>query len=151
VKKLFLIICIGTGLYRTTAYLKERKASQAYAAFMATEANGRPASQCGFKDILQLDGVDPQVITVLMPCGCPLEAGQRGRALVAKIKAANLPVTASSEVHAKISGQTREEVEGKMAMMNDIMGGETPIVVYKGRAKNNPTIDDVLAEYRAPR
>lgn len=150
-KKLFLIICLGTGIYRTREYIQERKASQSYADFMATEAKGRPASQCGFKDILPLDGVDPHVMTVLMPCGCPLEAGQRGRALLAKLKAANIPVTASSEAHASISGSSREEVEAKMAMMNDIMGGETPIVIYKGRAKNNPSIDDVVAEYHATR
>jgi hypothetical protein len=151
VKKLFLIICIGAGVYWTLGYLRDRKAMRDYAAFEASEPRNRPASQRGFKDVLPIDGVNPLVMTVLMPCGCPLEAGQRGRALVDKIKAANIPVTASSEVHATIKGQTREELEAKMEMMNSIMSGETPIVLYKGRAKNNPTFDDVLAEYQTSR
>jgi len=145
VKRLFLILCIGVGLYEAQAYLTNRKAAKEYAAF---EARNRPPSQCGFRNILQIDGVNPLVLTVLMPCGCPLEAGQRGLALVEKIKAANIPVASTSEVRASISGRTREELDAKMEMMNSIMNGETPIVLYKGRAKNNPTFEDVLTEYR---
>lgn len=148
-KKLFLVFCIGVGVYKAYGYLQERKSMRDFAAFEASVPKNRPASRCGFKDAFPLDGVDPLVMTVLMPCGCPLEAGQRGRALVAKLKAANIPVTASAEAHATINARSKAELDAKMQMMNSLMGGETPIVLYKGRAKNNPTFEDVLAEYRA--
>jgi hypothetical protein len=150
-KKVFLLICAGVCAYQSYGYLEEREARMNYLAFEASEPKNRPASQCGFRDVLQIDGVNPLVITVLMPCGCPLEAGQRGRALVEKIKAANIPVTASSEVHASISARSKAELDVKMRMMSSVMNGDTPIVLYKGRAKNNPTFEDVLAEYRTSR
>jgi hypothetical protein len=148
VKRLFLIVCIGAGAYWFRGYLQDRKAMRDYAAFEASESKNRPPSGHGFKEVLPIDGVNPLVMTVLMPCGCPLEAGQRGRALVERIKAAHIPVTASSEAHATINAHSKAEFDAKMALMNSVMNGETPIVLYKGRAKNNPTFDDVLAEYQ---
>jgi hypothetical protein len=150
-KTLFFIICLVAGAYRLHEYIQERRVAADYAAFEASEPGSRPASRGGFKEILPLDGVDPLVVTVLMPCGCPLEAGQRGRALVAKIKAADIPVASTDHVRMSIKAQSREELSAKMALMNSVMNGETPIVVYKGRAKNNPSFADVLAEYQASR
>jgi hypothetical protein len=146
-KNLFLCLCIGVGAYEGFGYLKERKAEQAYKAFEATVPRNRQASRAGFVDAFHLNGIDPRVMTVLMPCGCPLEAGQRGRALVAKLKAANIPVTASDRAEATVSGRTREDVEAQMELMNRVMGGQTPIVFYRGRAKNNPSFEDVKLEY----
>jgi len=147
-KNIFLCICIGVGAYEGFGYLKERKAEKAYSAFEASVPRNRPASRAGFVDAFRLNGIDPQVMTVLMPCGCPLEAGQRGRALVEKLKAANIPVTASNKAEATVNGRTREEFEAKMDLMNRVMGGETPIVFYRGRAKNNPSFEDVKLEYQ---
>jgi hypothetical protein len=76
-KNMFLCICIGVGAYEGFGHLKERKAEQSYKAFEASVPSNRAASRAGFGDANHLDGIDPQVMTVLMPCGCPLEAGQR--------------------------------------------------------------------------
>jgi len=150
-KRAFLILCIGVGSYQALGYLKERKAERAYLAFQASEPRNRPASRAGFVDAFQLDGINPMEMTVLMPCGCPLAAGQRGRALVEKLKAANIPVTASAEAHVRVNAHSRAELDAKMDLMNRVMTGETPIVFYKGRAKNNPSFDDVLLEYQTAR
>ena len=147
-KNIFLCICIGVGAYEGFGYLKERKAEQAYRAFEASVPRNRPASRAGFVNAFHLDGIDPQVMTVLMPCGCPLEAGQRGRALVEKIKAANIPVIASNKAEATVKGRTQEDLEAQIDLMNRVMGGETPIVFYRGRAKNNPSFEDVQLEYQ---
>jgi hypothetical protein len=32
--------------------------------------------------------------------------------------------------------------------MNRVMGGETPIVFYRGRARNNPSFAEVQLEYQ---
>jgi hypothetical protein len=147
-KNLFLCICIGVGAYEGFGYLKERKAEQSYRAFVASVPSNRAASKAGFVDAFHLDGVDPQVMTVLMPCGCPLEAGQRGRALVERMKAANIPVTASNQASASVNGRSREEVQAQLDRMNRVMNGETPIVFYRGRAKNNPSFEEVQLEYQ---
>jgi len=148
VKRAFLILCIGIGAYQGLGYLKERRAEQAYLAFQASEPRNRPASRAGFVDAFQLDGINPWEMTVLMPCGCPLAAGQRGRALVEKLKAANIPVTASSEARCTVKANSQAELDEKMGLMNRVMNGETPIVFFKGRAKNNPSFEDVLLEYQ---
>jgi hypothetical protein len=147
-KNLLLCICIGVGAYQGFGYLKERRAEQAYKAFEASVPSNRAASRAGFVDAFRLDGIDPQVMTVLMPCGCPLAAGQRGRALVEKLKAANIPVTASSHAGVTVNGRSREEVQAQIDRMNRVMSGETPIVFYRGRAKNNPSFEDVQLEYQ---
>jgi hypothetical protein len=147
-KRLFLILCVGAGAYHVYGYLEERKALQAYNAFVASEPKNRPPSRAGFVDAFELDGINPLVMTVLMPCGCPLEAGQRGRALVDKMRRANIPEVASSDARVSVKANSRAELDAKMDLMNKVMNGETPIVFYRGRAKNNPSFEDVMLEYQ---
>ena len=150
-KTAFFLLCIGAGIYELHGYLVQRKAQEEYAAFVASEPRNRPASRSGFIDAVQPDGTSPYVVTVLMPVGCPLEAGRRGRALIDKLKAANIPVTASSTARTTVKAHTKAEFDAKMERVNRVMTGETPVVFFKGRAKNNPTFEDVLAEYQTSR
>jgi len=126
----------------------QRKAHEEYAAFAASEPRNRAASRSGSIDAVQPDGTSPYVVTVLMPVGCPLEAGKRGRALIDKLEAANIPVTASSTARTTANARTKAEFDAKMERVNRVMTGETPVVFFKGRAKNNPSFEDVLAEYQ---
>ena len=41
--------------------------------------------------------------------------------------------------------------EDELQRVNRVMQGELPIVIVHGRGKANPTLDEVLAEYRASR
>jgi hypothetical protein len=147
-KKVLLVLCIGVGAYQGFAYIKERRARQAYLAFVASEPKNRAASNAGFVDAVQPDGINPMEVTVFFPVNCPLETGRRGRALIDRLKSANIPVSASASARTSIKAATREEFEAKKASITKIMGGELPIVFYKGRAKNNPSFEDVLLEYR---
>jgi hypothetical protein len=148
VKKAFLLICVGVGLYQGYRYLEERRVQRLHDAFEASEPKNRSGSRAGFIDAVEPDGINPFVMTVLMPVGCPLEAGRRGRALIEKMKAANIPVTASSNAQVHVNAATRAEFDAKMSLVNKVMGGETPIVFFKARAKNNPSFEDVLLEYQ---
>jgi hypothetical protein len=148
VKKAFLLICLGVGVYQGYSYLQERRAERLHAAFEASMPRNRQASRAGFIDAVEPEGTNPYVMTVLMPVGCPLEAGRRGRALVEKMKAANIPVAASSSARVNVKAGTQAEFDAKMGLVNKVMGGETPIVFFKARAKNNPSFEDVLLEYQ---
>jgi hypothetical protein len=148
VKTALLILCIGFGAYQAFGAWKEKRAEQALTTFLASEPKDRPASKSGFIEAMLPDGVDPYVVTVFMPTCCPLAAGQRGRALVEKIKSAGIPVTASSDCHMTLKGSSRSEIEAKIALSNKQMMGETPIVFYKGRVKNNPSFEEVQLEYQ---
>jgi hypothetical protein len=150
-KKVFLALCLVAGISWARGYIKERQASQAYEKFQREHPTVDGAtSEAGFVPCMSLDGINPYVMTVLMPCGCPLEAGVRGRALVDKMKEANIPVVASDHAGISVSATTQEEMLRKQAMLaklSTIMEGETPIVFYKGRAKNNPSFEDVQREF----
>jgi hypothetical protein len=147
-KKLILLACVAIGAYQLYGEWREHKAAREYEAFVASESANRPPSPSGFMDAVVPDGVSPYVVTLLMPVGCPLEAGRRGKALIEKLKAANIPVTATAEAHVSVKAHSQEELDAMIAMTNKVMTGETPIVFFKGRAKNNPSFDDVVAEYR---
>lgn len=147
-KKALLILCVGLGAYQTYGTWKERRALHQYLAFMASEAKDRPASQAGFIDAVEPDGIDPNVMTVFMPVGCPRAAGQRGRALIEKMNASRIPATAASDAHVTLNAKSKIELEAKAELANRVMTGETPIVFFKGRAKNNPSFEEVLLEYQ---
>jgi hypothetical protein len=147
-KRAILLICIGVGAYQTYGYWQERKAEREYREFEASEPKDRPGSRAGFIEAVEPDGINPRIMTVFMPVGCPLEAGQRGRALIEKMKAANIPATSSSSAQVRVNARTKAEFDAKMELANRVMGGETPIVFFKGRAKNNPSFEDVLLEYQ---
>jgi hypothetical protein len=57
-------------------------------------------------------------------------------------------VIASNKAEATVKGRTQEDLEAQIDLMNRVMGGETPIVFYRGRAKNNPSFEDVQLEYQ---
>jgi hypothetical protein len=149
VKKILLMLCIGVGAYQLYGEWRERRANRENEAFVAAQPANRPPSPSGFRDAVVPDGVSPYVVTLLMPVGCPLEAGRRGRALIEKLKAANIPVAATAEAHVSVKAHSKEELDNMIAMANKLMTGDTPIVFYKGRAKNDPSYDEVVSEYQA--
>ncbi len=148
-KKVILMVCLGVGAYQLYGEWKARRATKEYEAFAASLPANRPPSPSGFRDAMAPDGVSPSVVTLFMPVGCPLEAGRRGRALIEKLKAAEIPVTATADAHMSMNAHSKAELDSMIARANTLMTGETPIVFYKGRAKNNPSFGDVLAEYQA--
>ena len=153
-RRAFLALCVCVGLYQAYNFVVARKASQAAQRFLALHPLDakRPPSPAGFVSVLMPDGVNPDVMTVFTPAFCPMAAGVRGRALVAKMKAANIPVVESSKASIEVHAKDQAEADIKrelLVRLNTIMTGETPIVFYQGRAKNNPSIADVQMEFAA--
>ena len=151
-QKAFLILCLCAGFYEAHGYWKDHQANRAAAEFLAKHplSLNSPPTKAGFVRVMMPDGVNPNVMTVLTPCGCPMEAGVRGSELVAKLKAAGVPVVASSQVSIKFMATNAADARNMRAQLDrlsTVMQGPTPIVLYQGRAKNNPNIEDVLQEY----
>ncbi|HWA08270.1 MAG TPA: hypothetical protein VG838_02270 [Opitutaceae bacterium] len=150
-KNLLLLLCLGIGGYKAYSYWQERSATRENPDAGMSAGAGPSASPAGFVEAFVPEGVNPGVMTVFMPVGCPLEAGRRGRALVEKMQAAHIPVTASSEARLAIQANSQAELDAMLKKSNAVMTGKIPIVFFRGRAKNNPSFEDVLAEYRAAR
>jgi hypothetical protein len=147
-KNMLFGICVLVGAYEGLGLLKDHRIAKANEAYFASQPGTRAPSRAGFVNAFALNGIDPRVLTVLMPCGCPEDASARGWVLVEKLKAANIPVAASVNVGITLSGMSPDEMQAKMDLMNRVMNGETPIVFYKGRAKNNPSFEDVRLKYQ---
>ena len=92
------------------------------------------------------DGVSAHGVVIFAPENCPSEAAQRARQLASALSAQRIPYreTSSANFNALSS---QEEAERVMAVMN----GPIPIVYVDGRAKANPTPEEVVAEYRRSR
>lgn len=80
-------------------------------------------------------------IVIVAPANCPEAAGQRADALERALSAAGAAYVRTDEVDA--SGSSEE-----IARQDPILRGELPIVFIAGRAKNNPDVSVILAEYR---
>jgi hypothetical protein len=92
------------------------------------------------------DGVSARGVVIFAPENCPSEAAQRARQLASVLSAQNIPYReTSSAQYSALSSQ--DEAARVMAVME----GPIPIVYVDGRAKANPTAEEVVAEYRRGR
>ncbi len=99
--------------------------------------------ESGFVLLPPADGARSAGVTVFAAEGCPEEAAQRADRLVEQISAKGIPVSRSSHVNFNIPQGDPAVAQTVMSIMN----GELPIVLVRGRAKANPTLEDVVSEY----
>lgn len=92
------------------------------------------------------DGVSAQGVVIFAPENCPSEAAQRARQLASHLSAQRIPYRETSSADfSTLSSQ--DEANRVMSVMN----GPVPVVYVNGRAKANPTPEEVVAEYRRGR
>lgn len=123
---------------------KVRQSSATNAA--VAKAPDTTASEAGFVMLKPDEATNGSVIIMSAP-NCPREEAVRARALAASLQAAGIP----NEVRSEIGFEFNDEKEA--ARIQKFMGEVTnPLVLVRGRAKGNPTLEAVIAEYRlAPR
>lgn len=92
------------------------------------------------------DGVAARGVVIFAPENCPSEAAQRARHLARTLSARNIPYRETSS--ANFSALSSQE---EVARVTAVMEGPIPIVYVNGRAKANPTVEEVVAEYRRGR
>ena len=76
----------------------------------------------------------------------PEAAARRADELAERLARDGIPVTRTHNVSFPAVNGTDE-----LQRVNRVMQGELPIVIVHGRGKANPTLDEVLAEYRGSR
>lgn len=97
----------------------------------------------GFVDIPMPDGMSSRGVVVFAPDNCPQDAGQRAQALADYLRAQGVPHTRATRAEYN-NLSSAEEASKVMAVMN----GAIPIVYVNGRARANPSPQDVVAEFR---
>lgn len=106
-----------------------------------------PMTPNGFVTATMPDGAPDNTVIILAPLNCPSDAAQRAAALARGLKEAGVPSALSSSYSVDIEDPTDEQrlgMERAVAVMNETI----PAVFVNGLAKANPTLEQVIAEYR---
>lgn len=103
------------------------------------------SSPRGFVSLPQVRGQSPASVLVVAAENCPHEDAQRADQLARDLSKNGLPVVRIHNVGFDFPGKERPNID----RINAVMSGSLPIVFVHGRAKANPTLAEVLAEYKA--
>ncbi len=114
-----------------------------------TAASSAPAerSSNGFIPLPPVAGANPAAILIVAAENCPEEAAQRADRLASQLARDGVPVSRVHSVHFDVPNGDPAIME----RLNSVMNSELPIVFVRGRAKSNPTLEEVTAEYKGMR
>ena len=132
--KLLLLVAIAGGGYH---YWKQHRVERDLAAM---------TSEGGFVSIPMPDGMSPHGVVVFAPQDCPSDAAQRAYALISDLGSRGVPVSRADAASFDNlpDAATAERIRA-------VMSGEVPIVFVNGKAKPNPSLEEVVTEYRRSR
>lgn len=118
------------------------KVRQRSAAGNSSRAAADKPSDAGFILLRPEDAKNPRV-AIMSPPNCPSDAAQRARALDSALNSAGIPCEIKSGISFSFDNpDDAARVQKFMANVAD------PLVLVRGWAKGNPTVDQVIAEYR---
>jgi len=106
------------------------------------------ADSNGFVPIATAPGSARNVAIVLAALNCPSAQAQRADALAAQLTRLGIANQRANNYYASITSRDQMPL---VNLTNAVLGGEIPIVIINGRAKANPTVEEVQAEYSADR
>ena len=102
----------------------------------------------GFVVMPPLNGGPADAIIVFAPKNCPSAAAQRADVMERSLTNRGIPTVRLDRADFDFAQVPDVAI---MRRINTIVGGEMPVVFVNRRAKANPTLNDVLAEYRRSR
>jgi len=102
-------------------------------------------SENGLASLPPVNGQTSRKVYVLAPENCPSADAKRADRLAADLSQKGIPVVRRDSARFSLSSQLESDVQTRMS---EIMEGPLPIVFVDGRAKSNPSLDEVVAEFR---
>ena len=100
----------------------------------------------GFAYLPSADRQNSKTVYVVAAENCPHEDAQRADHMASDLSQKGIPVERIHDVQFIIPGQPDSST---MARISSIMEGPLPIVFISGRAKSNPSIEEVVAEFNS--
>lgn len=137
--KLVLAAAVGAAGLAIYGKVRQQQAKSPAAA----AAPGDKLSAAGFF-LLDREAERNPRVTVMVAPGCPRAEAQRGRALHAALQQAGVPADMSDRLEVAFTDPADAERVQKF-----MESAGNPLVIVRGRAKGNPSLQDVLAEYNA--
>jgi len=96
----------------------------------------------GFMPVPSVDGLTGAAVIIVTAPGSPDEVVARGNKLAFALLEKGIPVLRAERVNFASGGNS---VAAATAMLT--LSGEPPLVLVRGRAKPNPTLDEVVREF----
>jgi hypothetical protein len=113
---------------------------------LAQLESGPASSANGFVALPPANGQGSGTVFVVAAQNCPHEDARRADLLAEELSQKGIPVKRVHDVNFSITRMPGQEV---LDRLNLIMNSPLPIVFVNGRAKSNPSLDDVVAEFNA--
>ncbi len=101
----------------------------------------------GFVSVVAPDGAPDRTVVIFAPIGCPRDAAQRAIAMASQLQAQGIPYLRSDRFSVNIPNPSAEQQQA-LQRTSTVLGGEIPAVFIGSSAKANPTVEEVVAEYR---
>jgi hypothetical protein len=137
--RILLVVGIAGGGY--TAFKQ-------YRCNVVQVASGAASSANGFASLPPVDGQCSRKVYVLAAKNCPGEDAKRADRLAADLSRKGIPVERTHSARFSLSSPLESDARTRLSQ---IMEGPLPTVFIDGRAKSNPSVDDVIAEFRGKR
>ncbi len=138
---LVLVVAVA-GLYGWS-----RTGERAFTREMAQVA-ARNAS--GFVPVVMPANAPARTVWVFAPQNCPTEAAARADGLAKALRAEGIPVQRASSLSIQIT-QPDEDTKQRLKRLDAVMKGTIPAVLIDGMGKANPSVDEVIREFRRTR
>ena len=103
------------------------------------------ADSYGFVPILAGGNSPPNAAVVLAALNCPSAQAKRADAMASRLSELGIPNARANNY--RVGGVTRDQ-SALIERTSAVPGGEIPVVIVNGRAKVNPSAEDVVAEMR---
>ena len=111
-----------------------------------SRATAALADADGFVPAQMPDGAERDSVLILAPLNCPREGAQRAEHLAQRMKELGIPAVRSNRYSV---AQITKDNQASVNRAVEVLKTDTlPVVFINGRAKANPTADEVAAEYR---
>jgi hypothetical protein len=131
-----ILICFAAGSY---AYWKHHHPSPRQLAAQGQTAPGE------FVSLPPVEGQRPRTVFVVAAENCPHEDAQRADRLAEALAQKGIPVERSHRVEFQFTSQPDAAT---VESIKKIMNGPLPAVFVNGRAKSNPSPEEVDVEFR---
>jgi hypothetical protein len=111
---------------------------------------GTASSPSGFVPVAMPGGARSGVVMVFAPVNCPSDAARRADELAAGLARMGIAVQRSSHFSTETTNPSAEQ-QAQLQRTVAVLNGGIPAVFFNGMGKANPTLDEVVAQVRAPR
>ncbi len=101
----------------------------------------------GFLPVPMPEGTPPNTVLVFAPLNCPHEGAQRAEALSRKLTELGIRNVRTSVYPATTFTPSEEKIR-EFKRLDKVMTGEVPIALVNGMGKANPSLDELVSEYK---